>query len=287
MRAYGSVAAGGGLNGSHVPLPTTARTNGQRREMRSPIVLQPLSKAEERALYVTPTPKRPKVKAPKKVRTPSRRRVAITDEELPDLIAAYVGGESLSSLSQRTKHGRDAIVSALRRQGVTIRPRGGSATRITDAETAHIVATYRELQSIAATAEAVRRHTMTVSDVLDRAGITDHHQHRGGPTRVDDDAIVALWGEGLAMNAIAVRLGYSPNGVKCALRRAGVGDTSIRQAKRGADNPTTAMKARLDAAGATVAEVRRWAVIHGGDCPRRGIPPAAIVNDYLTWKEGA
>lgn len=116
MRIEGNaVVAGGGLMGAHVPLPTAPRPNRTRPRREPVIVLQPLTRAQERALE-------------RGADQPSRhfgRPGEVTDAETQRFIDAYRAGDSLKQIGRDTGRSHVTIRKHLEAAGVPIRGMGG------------------------------------------------------------------------------------------------------------------------------------------------------------------
>lgn len=165
MRSYGTaVYAGGGWTGTHVPLPTAPRPNGRRPEREPVIVLQPLSRAEERAL---------ERRSARMESSPSLRPV--TDRETADYIRMYRDGHSLKAIGK--KHGRHArtVRHHLSWLGVEIRQSNNMTGRKRDTtsadEQARIVSLYESGLSMRQVEHETNRSHATVQRVLRAAGV--------------------------------------------------------------------------------------------------------------------
>lgn len=178
MKSYGTaVYAGGGWGGSHVPLPTTPRPNRQRAERPSPIVLQPLTKAEERALE-----RRSEKRAPKH-HPGGNSNNPVGQEEARSYLAAYTAGQTIKAIARDHHRGAPTVRAHLVRQGATIRPPHNVTTaRITDTERAEMIAKYRSGMSLKAVAAAHGRVHGTVLKILRDAGVP--RRPEGGRTKV-------------------------------------------------------------------------------------------------------
>lgn len=172
MRVEGTaVFSGGGFNGTHVPLPTTPRRNGQRPPRQPVIVLQPLTRSEERALE-----RRAAGNVARSVNHAGGPANPVTQEEARAFAEAYQAGDTIKSISERHQRAKVTVREHLTRQGLTIRtPHGrinNSGIKITNAEREQIIADYQAGGTVLQISRTTRRGHATVLKVLKQAGVT-------------------------------------------------------------------------------------------------------------------
>lgn len=235
MRVEGhAVYAGGGFTGSHVPLPTAPRPNGQRREREPVIVLQPLTTAQERAL------ERRAVKAS----TANGPANPVGQEEARQFVEAYRRGETIKAIAKTHSRSTITIRAHLVRQGVTIRPpHNVVVTRISHTERQQMIDKYQAGMSLKKVAAAHGRVHGTVLKVLREAGVQTRPE--GGQAKVftaqEEANIVATYKRVGSLHGAEAELHISSGTIAKVLDRHGVDHS-----QRGGTPPLTAAeKARI------------------------------------------
>jgi transposase-like protein len=114
MRLEGQCLAGGSFIQGHVPLPTTPRPNGQRPRRPPVIVLQPLTRSQERALE-----RRSEQQAYKR---PGPRGDLVGPAEAQRLADAYLAGQTVAQIQAETGRAAKTIRAHIIARGVTLRP---------------------------------------------------------------------------------------------------------------------------------------------------------------------
>lgn len=217
-------------------------------------------------------------------------RVRPTRFDRDQAVTDYLAGATLAEVA--TRHGvcEASVRNAVRAAGHATRKAGRTRRWIDPDETARIVTLYTDQQlTIPAIAEQLGRGTRTIRERLKGAGVTlrdDRATHSGGPRRTPDSVLQAaarLYADGLTRQQVADRLGIGVRTVDTALRHTGTPTrpaAHIPGAHTGNDGAAD-LKALLHANGITSTQVRAWARDTGRPCPTHGIPPRALVEDYL------
>ena len=100
---------------------------------------------------------------------------------------------------------------------------------------------------------------------------------------IDHDRIAAMYLAGATVAEIHRETGHAHATIRRSLDSSGVPRDRKR---RGPDDSATALKALLDANGATAADVREWATRHGYDVQPQGTPSRVLVEHYLLARTG-
>lgn len=181
------------------------------------------------------------------------------------------------------------------------RPEVGGARRprraMSSADVATAVQSYLDGSTIPEISGALGRGTRTIRQALLGAGVQlrdDRAGHSGGrpKTAADDDpALVAkvrrlYLDEGRNQDAVARELGASRKAVQGIMARHEIpARPSARDLPSLRADGALGLRARMDAAGVSSADVRAWARATGREVPLRGVPSAALVDAYLAALE--
>lgn len=224
MRTEGTVSYGGSWGGSHVPLPTTPRPNRQRPEPRPVIVLQPLTRAEERAL----------MRAPAVNRTNGAKPVTV--DEAARYVTAYRSGATIKAIARAEHRCPRTVREHLTAAGVNIRPPHNQGKpkkpkpkrrdqRLISAEDSQAIAdAYRAGQSLAQIEAATGRSVECIRRHLKMHGVT--MRPRGGQrvefTDTEREQIITAYREHGSVERVAFALHKDVRRVRAVVRDADV-----------------------------------------------------------------
>jgi len=218
----------------------------------------------------------------------------------PLVIAARINVQTALAVLEVAAHPEPAAEPAPRFETYT-RPQPHRARRShTRVDVAEIVRRYTEQRhTIAQIAADLGHGKQTVRNALRHADVQlrdDRKTGSGGNNRIDAypaDLVAQVrrlyLEEELSQGQVAARLGTSTKVVQRLMTRhdiparpqAHLGNNGNR--RRGTDNPTAQVKARLDALGVTALDVKRWALKQGLiDEIKRGVCQTSLVDAYET-----
>lgn len=155
--------------------------------------------------------------------------IALTTAEAEAVVVRYRQGETMSSLAECFEVNRDTIAETLRRAGVP--SRGNDHARLRALREPVVVAYRDSTDTVAAVALRFGVSLKFVNTVLRDAGIAvrpaDHAKAAQArwtntPTARRKEIVTLYVRDGLDSNAIAARIGITPQAVTRHLRRAGV-----------------------------------------------------------------
>ncbi|WP_030526623.1 hypothetical protein [Phycicoccus jejuensis] len=206
-------------------------------------------------------------------------------------VADYLAGGSSVDVAAKYGVSSASILHAVKAAGHTPRQPGRNHKRAIPAdEVARMVDLYVEKRlSIPAIAQQLGRGNATVRRNLLVAGVTlrdDRASNSGGGNRHPDSVLRAageLYLTGLTRDQVAERLTIGIRAVDKGIALVGATPrpaANIAGAHTGHDT-LGALRDLMAANDITAADVRSWANRTGRDCPPRGFPSRALVEDYL------
>ncbi len=271
-----NVTAGGGLGGSHVPLPT--RTIRHRVPDSKPRGLDwskhtaPVdhaAMAQARAIRVAPKPK------------PKRRSTARATSEprfdVDEAVRLYETGLSCRAIGERLGVKGPSVYARLQQRGVAMRtPVAIDVTRVVELALQRVTVN-NIARELGCADSAVRKH-------LRRAGIepADGRANRVHNRRTDLDALPTEYLAGATIPALARKYDAGTRTVRVRLLAAGVALRDDRAAHSGGwEDNSRATRYRMTDAGVTAAQIREWARAKGWPTSSGGPPSKALLDAYL------